>query len=178
MRTPTRSVMLLGTLLMSGCAYMPPVQLDATPADLELLTGEWRGEYDSATLGRHGTIEFKLVAGRDQATGDVVMTPQGSDRPYQRGTLEHPPRGADGWPEAQILSIRFVRASGGAISGMLDPYWDPDRNCQARTVFSGTLVEWSIDGTFRTTFDCGSGEATGHWRASRKPAAKDGRYGG
>ena len=130
--------MFLGTFLMSGCTYMPPVQLEATPADLELLTGEWSGEYDSATLGRHGTIEFKLMAGREQASGDVVMVPQGSAQPYQRATLEHPPPGADGLPEARILTIRFVRASGGAISGMLDPYWDPDRNCTARTVFSGT----------------------------------------
>ena len=177
MRTPTHTALLLGTLLMAGCSYMPAVQLEATPADLELLMGEWRGEYDSATLGRHGTIEFKLTAGREQATGDVVMIPQGSDRPYQRATLENPPRGADGLPETRILTIRFVRASGGAISGMLDPYWDPDRNCTARTVFSGTQVDWCIDGTFRTTFDCGSGEATGHWRAERKPAVKGDRDG-
>jgi hypothetical protein len=164
--------MLLAVLLAPGCGYMPPVQLEATPADLELLAGQWKGEYDSPTLGRHGSIEFKLVAGQVQASGDVVMIPQGSKQPYQRSTLEHPPQGADGLPESQVLSIRFVRASGGAISGMLDPYWDPDRNCQARTVFSGTQVEWSIEGTFRTTFDCGSGEATGRWHAMRKSAAK------
>ena len=100
------------------------------------------------------------------------MIPQGSGRPYQRSTLEHPPRGAAGLPDAQILTIRFVRVSGGAISGMLDPYWDPDRNCEARTVFSGTLVDWSMDGTFRTTFDCGAGEATGHWHALRRLTAR------
>jgi hypothetical protein len=178
MRIATRPL-LLAVLLAPGCGYMPPVQLDATPADLELLAGQWKGEYDSPTLGRHGSIEFKLVAGQVQASGDVVMTPQGSNRPYQRSTLEHPPRGADGLPESQILTIHFVRASGGAISGALDPYWDPDRNCEARTVFSGTQVEWSIEGTFRTTFDCGSGEATGRWHAMRKPPAqredRDGR---
>jgi hypothetical protein len=172
MRDPTRPLILLAALLLPGCAYLPPVQLEATPADLELLAGQWNGEYESATLGRHGTIEFKLVAGEAQASGDVVMIPQGSDRPYQRSTLDHPPRGADGLPESQILTIHFVRASGGVISGMLDPYWDPDRNCEARTIFSGSQVEWSIQGTFRTTFDCGAGEATGRWHAMRKPSIK------
>ena len=70
---------------------------------------------------------------------------------------------------ASILTIRFVRASEGAISGMLDPYWDPDRNCEARTVFSGTLVDWSIEGTL-TTFDCGSGG--GHRPLARHPQAR------
>lgn len=71
-----------------------------------------------------------------------------------------------------MLTIRFVRASAGAISGMLDPYWDPDRNCQARTVFSGNLVERTIEGTFTTTFDCGSGEASGRWHVTRKAASR------
>src|SRR5687768_5507109 len=55
-----------GILFMVGaCAPMPTVALQATPAELEILAGEWAGEYASAALGRHGLIEFKLKAGTD-----------------------------------------------------------------------------------------------------------------
>ena len=172
MRISTRPLLLLVALLMPGCSYLPPVQLNGTPADLELLTGQWTSDYDSPALGRRGTIEFKLVAGHDQASGGVLMTPQGAGRPYQPGTLQNQSQTADGQPASQMLTIRFVRASAGSISGMLDPYWDPDRNCEARTVFSGTLADRSIAGTFRTAFDCGSGEATGRWRVTRQSASK------
>ena len=52
---------------------MPPIALTATPADLEILTGEWAGEYESAALGRRGSIEFKLKAGTNEARGDVPV---------------------------------------------------------------------------------------------------------
>ena len=67
---------------VAGCAPMPTVALQATPADLEILAGEWEGEYESAALGRRGTIEFKLKAGTDEARGDVVMVPNGRRMPY------------------------------------------------------------------------------------------------
>jgi hypothetical protein len=31
---------------------MPPVRLDATPVDVEMLAGRWEGEYTSLALGR------------------------------------------------------------------------------------------------------------------------------
>ena len=154
---------------------MPPVKLEATPADLEMLAGQWDGEYTSPALGRRGSIEFKLAAGQSQAAGDVLMIPQGSGRPYEAGSLEHPSDTSGGQPRSQMLSIRFVRASAGAITGMLDPYWDPDRNCEAHTVFNGILVETTIEGTFSTTFECGAGEASGRWRVTRKPEPKGDR---
>jgi hypothetical protein len=163
---------LLVVLLTSGCAFMPPVRLEGTPADLEMLSGQWNGEYTSPALGRRGSIEFKLVAGQNQASGSVLMIPQASGRPYERGSLEHPPESSGGQPSSQLLTIRFVRASAGTISGMLDPYWDPDRNCEARTVFNGNLIERTIEGTFTTTFDCGAGEASGRWHVTRKSTSK------
>jgi hypothetical protein len=168
---------LLAATLAAGCAYMPPVNLEATPADMELLAGRWDGEYSSPALGRRGTVEFKLVAGAKEASGDVQMIPQGSGRPYAPDTHGQPADGSP-TPATTLLTIRFVRASSGEISGMLDPYWDPDRNCQAHTAFSGRLEQRTIDGTFTTTFDCGPGEASGHWRVTRKasaPAKKPGK---
>jgi hypothetical protein len=162
----------------AGCASMPPVRLDATRTDLEMLAGQWDGEYTSPALGRRGSIEFKLVAGQNQASGDVLMIPQGSGTPYQPGSFEHPPNSPGNQPPWQLLTIRFVRASGGTISGMLDPYWDPDRNCEARTVFEGNLVERRIEGTFRTTFDCGAGQASGRWHVTRKSVSREGHHDG
>ena len=112
---------------------MPRVALQATPADLEILAGEWSGEYDSAALGRHGSIEFKLKSGTDEAYGDVVMVPQGRQIPDQRQPHEYPQE-RPAMPPSEFLTIRFVRASNGSLTGMLDRYWDPDRNCFAKSI--------------------------------------------
>jgi hypothetical protein len=168
MTTRTSVALTLLVMLTTGCTYMPPVRLEAGAGDLEILTGHWKGEYDSPALGRHGSVEFKLTAGENRATGSVLMTPQGSATPYGRSSLAHPQDSTSGQPPAQMLSIRFVRASSGAVSGMLDPYWDPDRNCEAQTVFNGTVVERTIEGTFTTRFDCGAGEASGRWHVTRQ----------
>lgn len=150
-----------------SCAYLPPVALDATPADLEGLAGEWEGEYSSAALGRTGTIAFRLDARSDEAFGDVVMTPRGAQRPYVSLPHEESPRA--GWPPmSEALTIKFVRANHGAITGMLDRYWDPDRNCFALTTFRGNLAVGTVDGTFTTAFECGTGTATGTWKITRK----------
>jgi hypothetical protein len=147
---------------------MPTVALQATPADLEVLAGDWAGNYESAALGRRGSIEFKLKAGTDEAFGDVLMVPNGRQMPYQRQPgqyAEEPPS----MPASELLTIRFIRASNGSLTGTLDRYWDPDRNCFANTAFRGNVGKGVVDGTFRTTFECGAGEATGTWSASKKP---------
>jgi hypothetical protein len=156
-------------MLAAGCAPMPTVALDATPGDLEILAGEWVGEYESAALGRSGQIEFKLAAGTDDARGDVLMIPRGSPVPYQRRQYQ------DTRPDpisssTELLTIRFIRASTGSITGVLDRYWDPDRNCFANTAFRGNVALGLVQGTFKTTFECGAGEATGTWSATKKRA--------
>jgi len=161
----------LGLLALgAACAPLPPVPLDATPADLEILAGEWNGTYESAALGRRGTITFQLTGGRDGAHGDVIMFPVNASAPqethvYQEGQY------TGGAPRSEALTINFIRASDGDISGSLDRYWDPDRNCFATTTFSGRVTGSVVAGTFRTTFHGGSGQATGTWTA-RKKAAK------
>ena len=155
-----------------GCAPMPNVALQATPADLEILAGEWSGEYESAALGRQGVIEFSLKAGTDEAHGDVLMVPAGRQTPYQPRPYQEGEAAAD-MASTHLLTIRFVRASNGSLTGMLDRYWDPDRTCFALTTFNGYAEERVVHGTFRTTFECGVGEATGTWTAKKK-AAKPG----
>lgn len=148
---------------------MPTVALQATPGDLEILAGEWAGEYESAALGRRGVIEFRLKAGTDDARGDVLMVPAGrrtlyQPRPYQEGEA------AGDMASTHLLTIRFIRASNGSLTGMLDRYWDPDRTCFALTTFNGYAERGVVEGTFRTTFECGVGEATGTWSAKKKAA--------
>lgn len=156
-------------IVAGGCAPMPKVALQATPADLEILAGEWKGEYESAALGRRGGIEFKLKAGTDEAYGDVLMVPQGRPSPYGRQQYYEAQPAPDLF-STELLTIRFIRASNGAITGALDRYWDPDRECYANTTFNGRIGIGIIEGTFRTRFECSSGEATGTWTAMKRRA--------
>ena len=164
-----RFAMLALLVAIAGCAPMPTVALQATPADLEVLAGEWKGEYESAALGRRGTIEFSLKAGTDDARGDVVMIPNSRRTPYRPERYEDGPH-AQSLPDSELLTIKFIRASDGSLAGMLDRYWDPDRACFANTAFNGRVGLGIVKGTFRTTFDCGAGDATGTWSAAKKRA--------
>jgi len=167
MPTLSKSAALVLAIFTSGCAYMAPIHLEATPADMEMLAGEWSGEYNSPALGRRGTIEFKLKASVAQASGVVVMIPQGAGRPYGPSSLRNEFDSSRILP-TQLLTIRFVRAQSGEITGMLEPYWDPDRNCEATTRFIGYLAKGVIEGKFTTTFDCGVGAASGTWQVTHK----------
>ena len=156
-------------ILTVGCLSMPKVPLQATPADLEMLAGEWAGEYESAGLARRGLIEFRLKAGTDEAYGDVMMVPRGhrsSHEPLPYNEAQNPPS----FPSSELLTIRFVRASNGSIAGRLNRYWDPDRGCYANTAFEGRMSVGRVEGAFTTRFECGAGEATGTWAVTRKPA--------
>jgi hypothetical protein len=168
MRMLPKLVPLIVAMVTYGCVSMPPVKVDATPADKELLLGQWHGEYTSPALGRRGSIEFKLVAGQEQAKGFVLMTPQGASKPYEPSSLGQ--EQDVNRPSSALLTIRFVRAANSEVSGVLDPYWDPDRNCEATTTFKGYLTTGTMEGTFITTWDCGAGEASGRWHVTRKPA--------
>ena len=66
--------LVLGAL---SCSSTPrPVAVTGTPVELQSLTGEWSGEYHADGGGRQGTVVFKLAAGADSATGDVLMFPR------------------------------------------------------------------------------------------------------
>jgi hypothetical protein len=164
------SLVLAGTT--TACMRPPRVQVGAaTPADLEMLVGNWTGEYESATLGRRGSIEFKLAAGTTEAYGDVVMVPRGQTSPYQQDPY-YPAASPSGIENTHVLTIRFVRAANGAVTGMLDRYWDPDRSCYAVTVFHGFVDRTTVQGTFTTTFDREDRQASGTWRVERKSARR------
>jgi hypothetical protein len=163
---------LVVVILVSACASFssPPIRLDAIPSDAEMLRGEWYGDYlADEPRGRRGTIVFKLVAEEDHAHGSVVMIPEGSTRAYERYHGDAPVPVRAGATLSQVLTIRFVRAIDGRITGQLDPYWDPDRDCSASTLFTGSVQDGSIAGTFTTRFGTGVTEVTGRWKVTRSP---------
>jgi len=140
-----------------GCASLAPVPVSGTPGAMELLSGDWRGEYaGDPDHGRHGTIAFTLVAGEDHAHGTVVMTPAGFDEPLRPES-----------PHYQALAIRFVRAAGDTLSGVLEPYWDPDRRTRASATFRGVLKNRTIEGTFTVAYANGQPETGGWWNVRR-----------
>ena len=159
-------------VLTASCAFNgPPVPVAGSAADLEQLAGEWRGNYfGDVNHARRGTVMFRLVAGEDHAHGDVVMTAEGLDRPYQA----YQPGQSIGSPQAvarstRALAIRFVRAADGMVSGALETYWDPERRADARTVFRGKFVDSeTIVGTFTTRYGTGTAATGGTWRVTRE----------
>jgi hypothetical protein len=158
-------VLMGATLVMAlaGCAAAPPVQVAAAPADVASLAGEWTGAYKGRESNREGTIWFKLVAGEDHAHGDVLMTTRDRSEAYTRYQPGEPTGQPDG---PRFLSIRFVAISRGEVSGSLEPYLDPECNCEARTEFRGRQYENTFEGTFVTRRTTG-GTATGRWTAAR-----------
>ena len=151
-------------LTSAACAAtVPSIRLEGTPADLSQLVGTWTGEYISDTsLDRGGSIVFRLQAGDERAFGDVLMTRQGARHPYEPYDPEHGIVRSLG--AKQSLAIRFVRARDGKVTGELDPYWDLDRDCEARTVFHGSIRGNVIQGTYETTFRGTHQSSAGKWR--------------
>jgi len=165
---PRMPIALLLLALAAACAPRSrPVTLDATARDREALLGSWRGSY-SIDFQRGGSISFVLRAGDTDAHGDVLMVPKGAQRPYGLPPGTGGPR-PQGGPviDAELLTIRFVQASGGHVTGTLVPYWDPDRACVASATFDGRLDGGRMSGTFLSTCERGVPTWTGRWSMRR-----------
>ena len=152
-----------------GCASTqePRVPVSISPADLSRLGGEWTGEYHSASSGRSGSIVFHLTASVDSVHGDVIMVPRATGLPVRRAVYTAP--GAEPRPEQpQELTIRFARFEGDRVTGMMDPYTDPDCNCPVITRFEGTVKGNRIEGTFSSHGNPAANPATGTWSVERR----------
>jgi hypothetical protein len=156
-------------VMVAGCASarQPRVPVSISPADLSRLGGEWAGEYTSPATGRSGSIVFHLTATADSAHGDVVMVPRGMQAPLRPAVTG---AGSRGQPpvEPRELTIRFVRFEGDRVSGMMDPYTDPDCNCPVTTRFEGTVQGERIEGTFTTRGSPAANAVTGTWSVKRQ----------
>lgn len=160
------------TFLLAACGSTEPgpVQVIAVPEDLVPLAGEWTGTYDTDGGSRSGSITFHLTENPDGAHGDVLMVPK-REISYERE--QHPsqyPMPQYGMiSSASVLSIEFVRITGGKINGKIVPYPDPEvPNATLETYFTGQVDgEW-IEGTFVTYSDYGVSPRRGTWRVHRK----------
>ncbi len=165
----------LAFLLTScGSTQPAPVQVIGAPQDLGSLTGEWIGTYDSNVTGRNGSITFHLTENPQGAHGDILMVPAHAfvydqERNHQGMTSSSTGSGAS------VLSIEFVRVTGGTIEGRIAPYPDPDvPDATLETHFTGRADgEW-IEGTFVTYSDRGISPRRGKWRVHRKSATDGG----
>lgn len=153
--------------LLVSCASTPkPIPVSGSAADVSQLSGEWSGEYHGQGGGRSGLISFKLAAGADSASGDVLMFPrQRTDPPPNTSTQEQ--HGTPSPNPPQGLTIRFVRAAHGTVSGRLDPYTDPECSCQVTTVFEGHVQGDVISGHY-TVHREGAVTLNGDWKVTRK----------
>jgi len=156
----------------AGCSLaMRSVPLSASHIQWEALGGEWRGTYQMDAYDRHGTIAFKLVAIEEQASGEVLMIPERTGWPYSqnRPVPGQPPDRAA--PRTELLTIRFVEAADGTLSGTMVPYWDPDRRCTAHTSFTGVLDGDSVSGSVSSVCEDDVKVLRGRWRVRRNAAA-------
>jgi hypothetical protein len=156
--------------LSSACSSSrnpaPAVPVAGARSDISVLAGRWEGEYHSEATGRSGSIVFELKPGDTVARGDVLMIPQGANSPPPATKLPGTSETLRTMP--QVLSISFVSASGGIVKGTMDPYRDPDCDCEVQTTFVGKLAGNVIEGTF-TTSPSGAGPITaGRWSITRK----------
>ena len=158
-------------ILTAGCSVaMRSVPLTASHVQWQALAGEWRGTYRMDGYDRHGTIAFKLVAMEEQASGEVLMIPERTGWPY---AMNHPAQDArPGRPEprTELLTIRFVEAANGTLSGTMDQYWDPDRHCLANASFTGLIERDSVSGSVTSVCDDNVRVLRGSWRARRNAA--------
>ena len=149
---------------MAGCAYRPrPVVLEAGPREWRAMVGTWRGSYSTADPGRHGLIDFTLAAGADQAFGDVLMTIAGRRDRYTAVHDETRWNGTPGAVYSDVLTIQFIRASDGGLRGVMTPYWDPERACEATATFYGAIGDGRMDGTFTSLCADGVHAVRGTW---------------
>ena len=154
-----------------GCVGNPrPVTVFASRADWETLSGHWRGSYSASATNRRGLIDFTLSASDEQASGDVLMIAEGARVPYRPYAPGDPRSGPIDAAYRQLLTIKFVRAEQGWITGTIASYWDPDRSCEASATFLGGVQSDAIEGTFTSTCEDGVRQIRGKWRVSRQPA--------
>jgi len=168
MRTRGGATLVAAALAAWACASAsPPVPVSGEAAAIASLSGHWAGRYVSEATGRHGTIDFRLEAGRDTARGDVQMVPVGSDEPL------HPfrpdgPAAAMSRPAPRFLSIRFVTVETGELRGSLEPYADPVSGHRLLTTFRGRVHADSITGSFSTVDDLTGARSAGSWWVVRR----------
>jgi hypothetical protein len=164
------AVVLAASALAVACSstpVSPSIAVEGVKNDVKLLSGKWKGEYESKQNGRSGSIIFEFKSG-NEGHGDVLMWPKGSKEPIK------PAAGKDLSEEQirnipQVLTVSFVRSEKGLLTGTMDPYTDPDCNCDVRTTFAGTIDGDVITGEFTIErWDHTGPQVKGTWHMKRE----------
>jgi hypothetical protein len=171
MRHTLLALCFISMLTWSGCrsADPPLVAVEGDSAELAALTGEWSGYYESTATGREGSITFHLTPDPAGAHGDVVMlAPRSMTREINRSLRyeqEQNPADPAALPDVrtQVLSIHFVRISGGEVAGEMEPYTLPGENNVLTTRFVGRIRGNRIRGTFETIGGTAAATTHGTW---------------
>lgn len=170
-RCRTGPALITALALLMGCSSkMPTVTVEGDPGWIVAMAGRWEGTYESEQTGREGTLQFELSGVGDTARGEILMMPAWTDEPYQ-GSSRGEPRERHPLRTPTVLPIRFVKIDEGQVLGRLDPYFDPDCNCQVTTSFIGSIDEEQVRGIFAIR-GMKSWLAFGEWRAHRVSKAR------
>jgi hypothetical protein len=130
--------------------------------DARMLQGDWEGTYVSRETGRTGSIMFQLKAGADSAYGDILMIPVQAEEPARM-----PQSITTNRKSPRLLRISFVQCGGRDVTGLLDPYQDPDTGEQVYTTFVGHLKGDELEGTFSSRYPGGAHRLAGTWTVKR-----------
>ncbi len=154
---------LVGTVLLgAGCHWQgTPIPVSG---DTRMLQGDWEGTYVSEQTSRTGSIMFQLKAGADSAYGDIVMIPSQGE---EVGPARTPPTIETSRRTPRVLRISFVQCSGGDVTGLIDPYQDPDTGEWVYTTFEGRLTGDELAGTFSSAYKGGVHRLAGTWSVKR-----------
>ncbi len=164
------AAVVLSSALAAACSstpVSPSIAVEGAKNDVKALVGKWKGEYESKQNGRSGSIIFEFKSGTE-GHGDVLMYPKGSKEPIK------PAAGKDLSEEQirnipQVLNVSFVRSEKGILTGTMDPYTDPDCNCDVRTTFAGTIDGDVISGEFTIErWDNPGPKVKGTWHVKRE----------
>jgi hypothetical protein len=157
--------------MIGGCLApaASPVPVQGVNTEVSALAGEWEGRYWSKDTGRHGNIRFNLPEQADTGHGEVEITFSPALRMLQ--ALDE---NQDEPKPCTILDITLIQVEGGRVRGTMAPYWDPDCDCRAQTLFEGKLSGNRISGTFVTRRASTDRRLlTGEWETQRKKVHGD-----
>jgi len=169
-----KQMALLVPLIFVGACHMspspPPVPVQGQHEEISAFSGEWIGRYSSKATGRHGTIRFNLPEQADTGYGEVEITFSPLlhlSRETQSADLKTDPEELSPRP-CTTIGITVIRIENDAVRGTMVPYWDPDCECRAHTVFEGKLNRNQIVGTFGTRRESNAQQfVEGEWRVER-----------
>lgn len=167
-----RSAGSLGLALLLGCGGAPapagaPVPVEGPARDVRLLHGEWAGVFLDACGARRGSMTFTLRAGRDTAWGRVVSAaapaPAGCTDPTSAATH------ADSTAGDMVLRLGRLVVAERSVSGWIESYRDPERNCPVDTWFEGRLEAGdTLRGMYFAHPELGDTVRRGTWWAARR----------